>query len=128
MQDYRKKAETICENIRKIRELKGWTRDHLAAELNLSPSGYGKIERGEVELTLSKLYQISIILETEVDQILNLNPDQILNSKEESPKEEVVHHLKPSLNQDTLLVKYVLLLEEKVQKMEASFGLGRHAI
>ncbi|WP_421754825.1 helix-turn-helix domain-containing protein [Croceimicrobium sp.] len=128
MQDFRKKAETICDNIRKIRELKGWTRDYLAAELNLSPSGYGKIERGEVELTLSKLYQISIVLETEVDQILNLNPATILNPQEKSPKEEVVHQLKPSLNQDTLLVKYVLLLEEKIQKMEASFGLGRQAI
>jgi transcriptional regulator with XRE-family HTH domain len=48
------------ENIRKIREMNDLTRDYVAAELKMSTSGYGKIERG-VDLTLSKLCKISAI-------------------------------------------------------------------
>jgi transcriptional regulator with XRE-family HTH domain len=38
------------------------TRDFVAGELQMSTSGYGKIERGEIDLTLSKLSKISDIL------------------------------------------------------------------
>ena len=36
----------ISSNIKKFRELKSLTREHLAAELEMSVSGYSKIERG----------------------------------------------------------------------------------
>jgi transcriptional regulator with XRE-family HTH domain len=58
------------ENIKKIRELNDLTRDYVAAELEMSTSGYGKIERGEIDLTLSKLYKISIIFGVSVTDIL----------------------------------------------------------
>ena len=50
---------SVYENIRKIRELKNFTREYVAAELKMSTSGYGKIERGDVDLTVSKLIEIS---------------------------------------------------------------------
>lgn len=60
----------VYENIRKIRELMGLTREHVASELKMSPSGYGKIERGEVDLTISRLFHIA--------EVFNVPPSSIL--------------------------------------------------
>lgn len=57
-------------NIRRFRELMGLTREHIASELNMSPSGYGKIERGEVDITISKLLDIS--------RVLNVPPSSLI--------------------------------------------------
>ena len=43
------------EKIRQMREERDWSQEQLAAQLNLSPNGYAKIERGETRLTLSRL-------------------------------------------------------------------------
>lgn len=66
-------------NIRRIRELKNFTREYVAAELNMSSSGYGKIERGEVDLTVSKLYKISNILGVTPSSILYLDISKLFN-------------------------------------------------
>ena len=67
------------ENIKKFRELKNMTREDLADRLEMSLSGYSKLERGEVELTVNKLYRIAEILEISVSQILNFDASQIFN-------------------------------------------------
>jgi transcriptional regulator with XRE-family HTH domain len=63
----------VYENIRKIRELKNLTREYVAAELKMSMSGYGKIERGEVDLTVSKLIEISKILDVSIEFIFKFD-------------------------------------------------------
>lgn len=65
----------IYENIRKIREMKNLTRDYVAAELEMSTSGYGKIERGEVDLTISKLFKISKTFRISITDLLFFNPE-----------------------------------------------------
>lgn len=52
----------ISANIKKYRELKGLTREVVASELEMSVSGYSKIERGEIDLTITKLQKISEVL------------------------------------------------------------------
>jgi transcriptional regulator with XRE-family HTH domain len=69
----------IYSNIRKIRELKNLTREFVAAELNMSPSGYGKMERGEVDITISRLYEISDILNVPLSCILNLDISRLFS-------------------------------------------------
>nr|WP_294781804.1 helix-turn-helix transcriptional regulator [uncultured Flavobacterium sp.] len=64
---------SVYENIRKIRELKNFTREYVAAELNMSTSGYGKIERGDVDLTVSKLIEISKVLEVSIEFIFKFD-------------------------------------------------------
>jgi transcriptional regulator with XRE-family HTH domain len=63
----------VYKNIKKIRELKGLTREHIADELKMSTSGYGKIERGEVDLTISKLMKIAKILDVSVEFIFKFD-------------------------------------------------------
>lgn len=60
-------------NIRKIRELKNMTREYVSEELKMSMSGYGKIERGEVDLTVSKLTEISKVLDVSMEFIFKFD-------------------------------------------------------
>ena len=70
----------VFKNIKKIRELKSLTREFVAEELKMSTSGYGKIERGEVDLTVSKLIEISKILNVSVDFIFKFDPEKLLQN------------------------------------------------
>lgn len=64
---------TVYLNVRKIRELKNLTREYVAEELNMSMSGYGKIERGEVDLTVNKLIQIGKVLDVSIEFIFKFD-------------------------------------------------------
>lgn len=69
----------VGKNIRKIRELKDITREHMAAELHISLSGYSSIERDETDLRLPKVQQIADILECHPAHLMNFDPSSIFN-------------------------------------------------
>jgi transcriptional regulator with XRE-family HTH domain len=46
----------------------------------MSTSGYGKIERGEIDLTLSKLYKISAIFGVSITDLLYFNVSDIFKN------------------------------------------------
>ncbi len=71
----------IYENIRKIREMNNLTRDYVAGELQMSTSGYGKIERGEIDLTLSKLTKIASIFGVSITDLLFFDVSNFFKSK-----------------------------------------------
>jgi transcriptional regulator with XRE-family HTH domain len=56
--------------LRAARQAKNLTIEHLAHELDLSASGYGKIERGEVMPRLAKLEKICDLLGLDVASLL----------------------------------------------------------
>jgi transcriptional regulator with XRE-family HTH domain len=70
----------IYDNIRRIREMNDLTRDYVAAELQMSTSGYGKIERGEIDLTLSKLYKISAIFGISITDLLYFDVSNVFKN------------------------------------------------
>lgn len=69
----------VFHNIKKFRELKSLTRETMASELEMSLSGYSKLERGEVDITLSKIFKIAKILGVSAEQLLNFDASQIFN-------------------------------------------------
>jgi transcriptional regulator with XRE-family HTH domain len=69
-------------NIKKIRELKNFTRDFVADKLEMSTSGYGKIERGEVDLTISKLVKIAEVLNVDINFILKFDVRKFFSDDE----------------------------------------------
>lgn len=71
----------VYKNLKQIRELKNLTREYVAYELSMSSSGYGKIERGEVDLTLTKLLKIASIFGVSVEFIFKFNADDLLKDK-----------------------------------------------
>ena len=52
----------VGHKIRKVRELRSLTQERVANELGMTTSGYSRIERGEVKLSLSRLEQIAGVL------------------------------------------------------------------
>lgn len=110
------------ENIKKFRELKNLTRDEIAEKLEMSLSGYSKLERGEVELTVNKLFRISEILNVDVSQILNFDASQIFNISQNQivngvEIKEQHHHY-----QDEYKDKYIQLLESEVERLKKLEG------
>jgi transcriptional regulator with XRE-family HTH domain len=76
------KTEKIGEQIKKFRELRNFTQEHIAKQLDMTPQGYGKIERNEVELSIQKLATITEILGTTIQDILGFDEKFVFNSKE----------------------------------------------
>lgn len=66
--------------IRKIRELKNYTQSYMSEHLNMSLSGYSKIERDESEVSVNRLIQIAVILDVDIQSILNFNQNTFFSS------------------------------------------------
>lgn len=60
----------ICETIRIQRQRKGYSQDAMAFYLNISQPAYSKMELGETEIKISRLYEIADILEVSVFDLL----------------------------------------------------------
>ena len=108
----------ITENIKKFRELKNFTREVMADKLEMSLSGYSKLERGDVEITVNKLIKIAELLEVSVSQILNFEASQIFNVSNNQVvngveiKEQHNHYV------DEYKDKYIQLLEAEVVRLK----------
>jgi transcriptional regulator with XRE-family HTH domain len=72
----------IGEQIKKFRELRNYTQDHIAEKLEMTPQGYGKIERNEVEVTIQKLQRIADILGTTIPDMLGFEDKFVFNNYE----------------------------------------------
>ncbi|TAN35465.1 MAG: XRE family transcriptional regulator [Verrucomicrobia bacterium] len=69
----------VFEKIGWIRKAKGWSQEDIAERLGMSPTGYGKIERGETDIPLSRLEQISEILDINLADLIGLEDRGIFN-------------------------------------------------
>lgn len=69
----------IGHKIKKVREIKGYTREYMAAQLEMSVSNYGKLERDEIPITLEKLQLISESLGVNYVDILSFDEKQVFN-------------------------------------------------
>lgn len=64
---------SIHQNIRLAREFKGFSQEAMADELNMSCSGYAKIERGATKLHFDKLQKIAQVLNIDVIELIAFN-------------------------------------------------------
>jgi transcriptional regulator with XRE-family HTH domain len=110
--------ETIVGNIKKFRELKNITREQIAADLNLSVSGYSKLERGEIEITLKRLCEIADVLDVEISQILNFNSQTIFNISNSQGVQGYDQGGSYHFHQeDKYREKYIEMLEKEIQRL-----------
>jgi transcriptional regulator with XRE-family HTH domain len=70
---------SIGKKIKQLRELRNFTQAHMAKELGLSLGGYGKIERDETDISLSRLQKIVDVLKTDMGTILSFDSKQVFN-------------------------------------------------
>lgn len=64
--------ENLAEKIRLLRLQKGYSQENMADVLGISTTAYGDIERGKTELTLSRLEQIAVGLQTPMGELMGI--------------------------------------------------------
>lgn len=106
------------DNLKRLRNEKGVSQKEMAARLGFAQSNYNKIEKGIVELTVNRLYEIAEILGVSIFQILLENQN---DSIEEALKNEI-----EKSNQRELLEKMAEEIKAKArqefeQEMEEQF-------
>lgn len=72
--------EKIIEKIAQYRNRKGYTYENMADELELTPAAYRKIETGETKLTVERLFRISAILETPINEFLEMDKNAFVQN------------------------------------------------
>lgn len=63
----------IGKEIKKLRCLHEWTQEQVAEQLNIGRNAYGEIERGETDINLSRLAQISELFKIDLGTLLGIS-------------------------------------------------------
>lgn len=104
------------EKIKYFRELKGLTQDDIAQHLDITPSGYSKIERGETRISIDRLQVIANILDIDIFELM---PDKesisIHNSNIDNCPNFQNNVFSPNQNFQTEIEKLQLIIEHKNQ-------------
>jgi transcriptional regulator with XRE-family HTH domain len=69
----------IGHKIKKLRELKNLTQEHMAKSIGVSQGAYSRLELGETEITYSKLEKISEELGMKPEEIIAFNESLVFN-------------------------------------------------
>ena len=106
---------SIHKKIRLIRETKGLTQEQLAEKLDMSPSAYGDIERGDSDIKLSRLEKIAESLEIKLSELFELSEKgsfSIINSLHSNNETKI--HISSSASE---LEKQLLVNELKDKEL-----------
>ena len=119
----------IAERVRKMREFKGFSQDNLAHDLGLSLRQYQRLEKGEQEISISKLELIANILKVSPLEIFGINDKYIIENCNNSGVGEhftvnnVSEQLIRSYEDHILsLKKEIDLLTERLKRRDDALG------
>lgn len=107
----------VHEKVRKIRELKNFSQENMAEQLQMSVNGYVKIERGEVGLQMDKLEKIADVLGMGVVDLLTvefLNMENSTNSANYYASQEQYVIEIEKLKQQNGYLQAILMEKEKL--------------
>jgi transcriptional regulator with XRE-family HTH domain len=117
-------AMEIGTRIRKIREIKGLSQENIASELDMSVTGYGKIERNEVSVNIEKLSKIGKVLGLSVEDIIGFDENIAFNNFNSTIDKQIGRYLMPEEMKELyeenirLLKEKIAYLEEKIKDLE----------
>lgn len=111
--------KAIGTRIRKLRELKDYTQDNMATELEITAGAYAKIERGETDPSATRLIQIAEILGVEVAYFFQ-QPALALNTVNEP---QANYGQQVSQNAIDHLTQLIELLRKDMEKMKAELAI-----
>ncbi|MFN5372626.1 MAG: helix-turn-helix domain-containing protein [Bacteroidia bacterium] len=115
----------IGTTIKRFRELKNITRESMADQLQMSLSGYSKIERNEVDLSISKVQKIAEVLGVDISQILNFDASQVFNVSNNHLVQGLgakAEHM--NFYSDEYKDKYIKMLEDENRRLKKDMGLS----
>ncbi len=131
----------LHEKVSLMRILKGLTQENMAEKLNLSTTGYAKIERGETQLKIPRLEKIVEALGIKLEDFLSFDERMVFNasSHDEScqnnyvnPAKEMIHELETlrltveqKEKENGLLKEQVSQLHEQISQLKQIIELMR---
>lgn len=112
----------VSEKLKLIRHAKRWSQEEVAHRLNISPSAYGSMERGETKLSLERLEELARVFEIELAQLLEHNTKNIFNFESHNSNHCQNWYSNPESTQliklQLELEKTQLLLQERDKEIE----------
>ena len=81
----------IHEKLKTMRLCKNWTQEDLADKLGWSVGTYAKIERGDSDVKLDKLKQITDVIGVDLTELLNVNDRTVFNFAENFGQNNLAH-------------------------------------
>lgn len=70
----------ISEKIKKVRELRNLTQEHVATQLGMTQAGYSKIENGQTDITYTKIKEIAKVLDVSPEDLIAFDSQKYFNS------------------------------------------------
>jgi|SRR5690606_41809810 len=113
--------KAVGNKIRKIRELKGFTQDYMASQLEISQRAYSKLENEEIKLDWQRIQKISTILEIEPIDLVSFDDNLVFHNSTQSGKINTINNHFP----DELKKSYedrIKHLEEEVLFLRSLIG------
>ncbi|MCE2495228.1 MAG: helix-turn-helix transcriptional regulator [Flavobacteriales bacterium] len=119
--------ESICKNLRVIREIKGLSQEYMSLKLHISQSAYAKLERGETRMTVQRLKEICSILEIDVPQLFRESHllERLQGRSAPSVSPEVRLKANYMTHLDSLQDELLLLKEERKRLLRILEQLSR---
>ena len=104
----------IGHKIKKVRELKNLTQQHMANSIGISQGAYSRMELGETEITYSKLEKISEELDLKPEDIIAFNESVVFNvMNNQTGNGLVINNSQLSDGEKNLYEQQILLLKEE---------------
>ena len=69
----------LNEKIRMLRKLNNWSQEQMAEKMQMTKSGYAKIERGQSKINTERLEQIANIFGTDITELLKMGLNGTFN-------------------------------------------------
>lgn len=124
----------IGEKIRKIREMKGYSQEYMAAKLDISQRTYSKLEREEIKLDWDRITDIAQILELDPVDLISFDDNFVFNHSPQSVgKAATVNNNLPielKVQYEKLIEQYEARLREKdeiIVLLKKQIGLEDHS-
>lgn len=98
----------LKENLKALRKKNGITQQEIAEYLGIDTTSYGRIERGERNLSADRLELISKFYNVSLNEVLGSNI-----TKEQTPKESLETDFLEYLKQENLFLRNSILSKDK---------------
>lgn len=110
----------LGQKIKKIRELRSYTQEHMAEQLGMSQTGYGNIERDETDISLKRMKQICEILDIKLQELFGFDEKKMLvgTINNSTGQNGVVYNNENFERERKLYEEQVALLKDQVNMLK----------
>jgi len=103
--------------IKKIRELKNLTQEHVAGKLGMTQSSYSKIENEESDISFKRLHQIATLFDMLPEELISFNESLVFNlTNNKKASGMVINQM--SANERKVYEDHILTLKNEIHHLK----------